>query len=172
MDNDAVVINHARALMERGHPSVDVVAADLRKPQEIVGLLRENSLIDFRLPVGLLLVAVLHFVRDSDDPYGVVRTLMSAFAPGSYLVISHATGDDARPDEVERVTETYDGSSAEGGITLRSRREIEQFFAGLELLEPGVVSISEWRHETLHEARPRVMGYGGVGAKRGPAYLP
>lgn len=91
-----------------------------------------SELIDFREPVAILLVAMLHFIRDREDPYGIVDTLTSAMAPGSYLIISHATNDHVSPEEHKAGVAVYEQASAP--IVPRSHAQILRFFDGLELV--------------------------------------
>jgi SAM-dependent methyltransferase len=141
-DTDPVVIAHSQAILA-GRPDAAVIRADLRDPAAILADDTVRRLIDFRQPVGLLLVAVLHFIDDADDPWQVVATLRDALAPGSFLVVSHATTDD-RPDLARAVEKVYNGSVA-GSWQFRSRAQIEQFFDGFELVEPGLVAAHQWR---------------------------
>lgn len=160
VDVDPVAVSHARALLPRDQ-GLGVFRADLRDTHQIIEHMTSDGLIDTSAPVAIVLNAVLHFVSDADDPYRAVSSLMDAVPAGSYLVISHATADEARPAEVWRLT-AYAGSSA--GLRMRSRSAVEAFFDGLELVEPGVVGIAEWR-DSPQQGRPRVMSYGGVGRK-------
>ncbi|MFD9939290.1 SAM-dependent methyltransferase [Nonomuraea sp. NPDC059023] len=139
VDNDPVVLVHARALLALDSDT-SVVHGDLRHPEEI---LKDGELgIDFDRPVGILLVAVLHFVARSEDPGRIIATLRDAMAPGSYLVLSHGTSD-ARAAAVTKGTEVYQNSASP--LTLRSRDEIAALFDGFAMEEPGVVWLPEWR---------------------------
>jgi len=138
VDYDRIVIVHARALLADGKRGRTVVVeADLRDPHAILEHPDTRTVIDFSRPVAILLSAILHFVPDEDDPYGVVETLVSAMAPGSYLVISHAGGEDMS-DRAREAAAEYRGATAQ--MALRSRSEILRFFDRLELVEP------EWRN--------------------------
>jgi hypothetical protein len=141
VDNDPIVHVHATALL--GGPGTASVLADLRAPEEVLNHPETQRLIDLDQPLGLLLVAVLHFVRDEEDPAGIVARLVAAMTPGSYLVLSHATGDLVPPDVGSKATRAYDRASAP--LVLRTRAEIERLFDGLELIEPGVVQLCNWR---------------------------
>ncbi|TXL83962.1 SAM-dependent methyltransferase [Streptomyces sp. IB2014 016-6] len=143
-DNDPIVLRHAEALLySTPEGRTDYIQADVREPKAI--LERAGSLLDFERPVGLSLIALMHFIPDSDgptNPYDIVRTLLDALAPGSYLMLSHATADYHRELEAP-VTNAY----ARGGIPLRPRTwaEVERFFGGLELVKPpGLVSVDRW----------------------------
>ena len=158
VDNDPVVFLHAEALMA-DNQSTTVVREDLRDAGAV--LAAAAKVLDFSQPVGLLFVACLHNIPDTDDPAGIVGRYLTAMAPGSYLVISHVTGEFA-PEKMQQVTE----ESAKRGSTFigRSKEEITSLFNGKELVDPGVVLLSYWRPEggqPEHNA-DRVWGYGGV----------
>jgi hypothetical protein len=141
VDNDPVVHAHANALLSGDNTAS--LLEDLRDPDEILADPETHRLIDFGQPVGVLLVAVLHFIRDEEDPAGILARLKAVMAPGSYLVLSHATGD-LYPREVgAEATKAYDRASAP--LVLRTRAEIERLLDGLELVEPGLVQLSHWR---------------------------
>ena len=114
--------------------------------------------------MALLLVAVLHFIPDSEDPEGIVEILRDALPAGSYLALSHATGD-IRPEAAARAAAVYDRATST--ITLRTHRDIERYFAGFDVLEPGVVQLPLWRPDGR---RPRDLstawGYCGAGRKQ------
>jgi hypothetical protein len=152
VDVDPVVVEQARALLA-GDPGATAIQANLRDPGAILRHPETRRLIDFRRPVGLLLVAVLHFLPDEDDPAGIVARLRDAVAPGSYLVVSHGTTEGCpRPDPALGEFAAELG----GPLTSRGRDQIRQLFAGFELLEPGVVWLPQWRPETPFDvgARP------------------
>jgi trans-aconitate methyltransferase len=158
VDNDPVVLAHAHQLLRNG-PGIRFVEADMRDPDEI--LARAGETLDLTRPVGLTLVAVLHALTDADDPYGIVGRLVGAVPSGSFLAISHITGD-VNPEEAEEATRRINERSAET-YTLRSRDEIARFFDGLELLDPGVVTVDRWHGQpTLGRDIPI---YGAVGRK-------
>jgi SAM-dependent methyltransferase len=148
VDNDAVVIAHANGLLA-ATDGVAVVDGDLRRPGEILAHPGTRRLIDFSRPVAVLLVAVLHFVDDEDDPAAILRTLREAMAPGSYLIISHT---------IDESTEAVTGSARAGfqraGSPLfpRTRARVLEFFEGFELLEPGLVDVQNWRPGDTEEA--------------------
>jgi hypothetical protein len=141
-DVDPVVIAHSRAILA-GNENAAIIRADVREPAAILADAAVPRLIDFSQPVGLLLVAVLHFVADEDDPWQIVGTLRDALAPGSYLVVSHATTE-GRPDLARAITTVYNRSVA-GSWQFRSRAQIERLFDGFDLVDPGVVPAHEWR---------------------------
>jgi SAM-dependent methyltransferase len=164
VDNDPIVLAHARALMA-GTPegSVTFIQADLRDPEAILGDPAVAATLDLAQPVGLVLVGVMHHLRDNDDPRRVVATLVDALAPGSYLVLSQTTPD-FDPDAMGRLA----AASEQGGIpnVPRSLADTEPFFAGLELVEPGLVAMAAWCPDPGAERDPRsVYAYGGVARK-------
>lgn len=146
VDNSPLVLVHARALLTGTAPGqIAYLDADLRAPQTILTSPELRRVIDFGRPVGLLLVAILHFIAEADDPAGLVGTYLDALPPGSCLVLSHATGDHMAPDIAEKATAaaTRDG----GTFQLRNHDQIAAFFDGLEFVEPGLVSVTDWRPE-------------------------
>jgi hypothetical protein len=119
--------------------------------------------LDFAQPVGLVLVGVMHHLGDGDDPRRVVATLVGALAPGSYLVLTQST-----PDFDPEAMAALAAASEQGGIANvpRSRADTEPFFAGLELVEPGLVPMADWRPDPGAEREPgTVHAYGGVARK-------
>ena len=166
VDHDPLVLAHSRELLAgdpRGRTAF--VAADLRDVEALLAAPELTATIDLGRPVGLLLVAIMHFVGDDDDPYGVVRRLVEALPPGSFLALSHLTGDfDAA--SWEHVAAIYRRS----GVTMqvRSRAAVERFFAGLELVDPGVRVLPAWRPEPGAAEPPpdaQVSVYGGLARK-------
>jgi SAM-dependent methyltransferase len=142
VDNDPLVLAHARALLTSSREGVcEVVDGDLRDPETIVKDAAQT--LDFTRPVAVLLVAVAHFLDDADDPARVVATLASLLAPGSCVAISHLTSDFA-PEQVGAGVAAYN-ALVPAGITARTHREITGLFGGLSLVPPGVVPVSEWR---------------------------
>jgi hypothetical protein len=105
-------------------------------------------------PVALMLVATMHFITDDQDPYGIFQTLRQALPPGSYVVMSHATGDYLTPEEYAFSVK----ANARSGVPfrLRSREEFSRFFDGLELLPPGIGSVVEWRSDVPPQDHPSV----------------
>jgi SAM-dependent methyltransferase len=162
VDNDPIVHVHADALLT-GTGTTRIVLADLREPEVILADPGVGELIDFGQPVGLLLVAILHFITDADDPGRIVATLRDALAPGSFLVLSHATGD-FRTEAARQAAAVYD--QATSTITLRGHAQVAGLFDGWDLVEPGLVQLHLWRPDGK-PPRPKdlgkVWGYGGVG---------
>lgn len=142
VDNDPLVLAHARALLTSTPPGAsDYIEADLRDPAVI--LAQAAQTLDFARPVGMLLLAVLHFLPDAADPAGVVAALAGGLAPGSYVAISHLTADFA-PEQVTAATTAYN-ALAPVPVTARTHAQVTALFGGLRLLPPGVVKVSEWR---------------------------
>jgi trans-aconitate methyltransferase len=129
-------------------PNVTLITADLRDPDALLSHPTVRSMIDFTEPAGLLMTAVLHFVADDRDPWGLLARYVAALAPGSYLALSHATSDGLPPLAVHAMVETY--ANATEQLTLRSRAEVERFFAGMEMVAPyrgatdGLTFVGQW----------------------------
>ena len=154
VDNDPIVLAHARALLTTGPAGrTAYIDADLRDVEHILGSADLRDTLDLSQPVGLLLIAVMHFMPDEDDPYRLASELLAALPSGSYLALSHLTGD-FDPAAWEGVAAVYRRSGVI--MRVRSHAEIEQFFAGLDLIEPGVVSLPRWRPD------PTDMGQAGI----------
>ncbi|MEU6042113.1 SAM-dependent methyltransferase [Streptomyces griseus] len=161
-DNDPIVLRHAEALLVSSpEGATDYLHADVREPEAILELARK--VLDFDRPIALSLIALMHFLRDEDDPYGITRALVGALAPGSFLVLSHGTADQ-HPELREETEKAY----RKGAIALRmrTRAEVEPFFEGLELVAPGLVPAAEWYQEQPAPAQERSGFYVGVGRVR------
>jgi trans-aconitate methyltransferase len=170
VDNDPIVLAHARALMT-SHVAgrTAFLAADLHQPDAILDDPALQSTLELDQPVALMLVAILMFLPDLEDPYGIVARLLEKLPSGSYLAISHPTADFDEPAMAGAVA-----ASKRSGIDLvpRSRAEVERFFTGLELVEPGVVPVTAWRPDGQPPAEPERASsmeplniYAGVGRK-------
>ncbi|WP_024806022.1 SAM-dependent methyltransferase [Nocardia sp. BMG51109] len=142
VDNDPLVLTHARALMNstpEGRTSY--VEADVTTPDDILTAPALLNTLDLSTPVAVSLVALLHFIPDSKHPYDIVTTLMDACPAGSYLVTSHATPDfDA--ETFAKITEIYQAGGMDAQF--RTREEIERLFTGLQLVEPGITTPHRW----------------------------
>jgi SAM-dependent methyltransferase len=167
-DNDAVAVGHSTLLLD-GTPGTAVIQGDLRDPARILNHPDTRRLIDFTQPVGLLLVAVLHLVPDSDHPGEVLAALRDALAPGSYLVISHACGD-AKPDVTSAFGTVYNSRVAARAV-IRTREQIARFFDGFTIVDPGLVWTSQWRPDSPEDVPEDPSKYwllAGMGRYDGP----
>jgi len=168
VDNDPMIRAYASELLAEDGTTI-VVTADLREPDAVLEELR--TLIDFDQPAGLLMTAVLHFVSDEGDPWGLVARYVDALAPGSYLAISHATYDGLPPRLVQASTEVYEQTKADWHP--RPRGEVERFFTGLQIVppykgaEPAVTHLGVWGAEDpeLADSDGSHWWYGGVGRR-------
>ena len=143
VDNDPIVLAHARALLAN-NPLTTVVQADLREPEGIIGHPEITSRIDFDEPVGLLLLAILHFIPDGDRPAGIVAGLRAALAPGGYLAITHGHRGAITRDVEDQVRSAY-GRTGAGDLIPRGVDEVAEVFAGTELVGSGLVQVADWR---------------------------
>jgi hypothetical protein len=162
VDYDPVVLTHARALLTSAPGGVtDYIDADLRDPPKI---LREAArTLDFSQPVAVMLIAVMHLIVDADDPYGLVGRLMSAVPAGSYLALSQVASD-IEPERMAEAARRYNRMAHETQRH-RTHQEVMRFFDGLDLVDPGLVAVHEWRPgpEGPHGARSGM--WGGVARK-------
>jgi hypothetical protein len=162
-DNDPIVLAHARALLtSTPQGATDYLDADLRDTGSILRAAAQT--LDFGQPIALMLLIILHMIPDSDDPYGIVGTLVRALPSGSYLVLAHPASDirAARMAEMtRRVNQRMSGPPA----TMRDRAAITRFFGGLDLLEPGVVQPQQWRPEPGALSPAQVTAWCGVARK-------
>ncbi|MER8182467.1 SAM-dependent methyltransferase [Kitasatospora sp. NPDC094015] len=165
VDNDPIVLVHGRALLTGSATgTVNVVQGDLRDPKSVLADPAVRAVIDFDRPVALLLYAVLHFIDEADDPYGIVRTLLDALPSGSHLALSHGTADFLTTEEADRGPAVYRGATAQ--LTMRSKDQVARFFDGLELAEPGLVTAPLWRpDEEPQDTDHQVAIWAGVGRK-------
>ena len=162
VDNDPVVLLHARALLTSSPAGATAfVAADLREPRTILD--EAAKTLDFSQPLALLLLGILHNVGDKYDPYGLVRALAGALPAGSYLAIGHLTAD-IYP-EMTAFAAALNERNLDAPMVLRDHAQVTSFFDGLELVEPGVVQLSKWRPESELEAAAAAALWGGVARK-------
>ena len=164
VDNDPLVLAQSRSLLaSSAEGATAYLDADLRDLDRILGDPVLQETLDLARPVALMLVAVLHFIPDRDDPYAIVRRLVDALAPGSYLVLSHATFDPLDAATVARLNEVDEGGDPP--FCPRSLDEVARLVEGLDLLEPGIVSVADWRAQDEPRPRPapaEVAWYGAV----------
>ncbi|MGH3327669.1 MAG: SAM-dependent methyltransferase [Streptomycetales bacterium] len=159
-DNDPMVVVHNRARLATDD-GVEAIVGDVRDPEAILSDPHVQELIDFGEPVGVLVIAVLHFISDEEDPAGALARFRERMVSGSYLVITQITADSA-PEGLAQARAA--GASAGTNPTFRSRDEVACLFDGFELLAPGLVDVQQWRPE--HDAAPtQLKAAGGVGRK-------
>jgi hypothetical protein len=167
VDNDPIVMTHARALTV-GSPQgrTGYLEADVREPEAILTDPGVRTVLDFNRPIALMLVAVLHFVHDDDQARSVVRQLLDALPSGSYLVASNVTTDLVDAEQAAKHDEMY--ATGRSDARVRTKAEFARFFAGLELVEPGIVAVSEWQPDRPAGERPApadISIYGAVGRR-------
>lgn len=162
VDIDPIVLAHGRALLAT-NPHTTVVTADMRDPKGVLGHPDVAGLLDFDRPVAVLFVAVFHFIRDTEDPAGIVRAFRDALAPGSYLALSHLTTEGPPAEAVARTEEAY--ANATSPMIFRPRSAVERLFDGFDLVEPGLVRPWQWRPDDAAKERTEWL-YAGVGKLR------
>jgi len=153
-DNDPVIHAHANALLT-GTGTTKIILADLRDPEKIIAAAGE--FLDFTKPIGLLLVAILHFIPDNEDPAGIVAAFRDALPPASFLALSHGTTDFHPAEVTGTAAAAYDGAAAP--LVLRPRAAIERFLVGFTPEDPGLVQVPLWRPDT----RPRPKDLAKIG---------
>ena len=162
VDNDPIVLSHAQALLKSNRQGACAyLDADLRDPEAI--LAAAAGTLDFSQPVAVMLIAVLHFVGDDSQASAIVRQLTDACAPGSFVTISHAASDIDAKQQTEMVRRLNESVAEKA--TLRDRAGVTRLFDGLDLVEPGVVRVADWRPDSDVEAASPTGLWGGVAAK-------
>jgi S-adenosyl methyltransferase len=165
VDNDPVVLAHSHELMHSTpEGEATFLIGDVHEPEEILD--RAAATLDFTEPVAVMLVAILHHVLDEDDPYGIVARLLDRVPPGSYLAISHLASD-IEPERMTALARSVP-QGASYRFAMRTRDEVARFFAGLDLVEPGLVSIDRWHPAGLPapaEEEPQAHHWGAVARK-------
>ncbi|WP_420031699.1 SAM-dependent methyltransferase [Streptomyces sp. cg28] len=157
-DNDPLVLRHAQALLEGSPEGVtDYLMGDVREPDAI--LEHARTVLDFERPIALSLIALLHFVTEDQDPYGIVARLVGALPPGSFLTLTNASPD-WRPDLAAQVVDEYERAGIR--LAFRTRAEVARFFDGLDLLEPGLVAATDWYRGDTAPAPEESGIYGAV----------
>ncbi|HJP75236.1 MAG TPA: SAM-dependent methyltransferase [Pseudonocardiaceae bacterium] len=152
VDNEPIAVAHARQLLA-DDPNTAMVAADLRDADTVLNHPDTRALLDFRRPIGLLMVAVFHFVPDGDDPAGIVARYASAVADGSYVAISHYTRDgydEAKSERVRKAMQTYQRTATP--VYARSATQLGELVNGLEIVPPGIVWTPLWRPDSSEPA--------------------
>jgi hypothetical protein len=162
VDNDPIVLSHAQALL-RSSPqgACAYLDADLRDPDGILD--QAARTLDFSQPVAVMLIAVMHFIGDEDEAAAIMRKLMEACASGSFVAISHVASDIDAQQQGEMVRRL--NQSVAEKATMRDRAGVTRLFAGLELVEPGVVRVAQWRPDSEIEAASPTGLWGGVARK-------
>ncbi|RAY16156.1 hypothetical protein DPM19_04325 [Actinomadura craniellae] len=164
VDSDEVAVAHARELL-RDDPQTTVLHADLREVERVMGAPELHGLLDLERPVAVLLLSVLQFVPDEDDPAGVVAAYRDRIAVGSHLVLSHATAE-GLTEQASAITDLY--ARSENPIRYRPTEQVRRMFEGFGLVEPGLVHLPQWRPDGSAEALrhlEQVHGAAGVGIK-------
>lgn len=162
VDNDPIVGVHAHALLT-GTGTTAFALADAREPAGILEHPNVRDTLDFSRPVALMLVGVLHFITDREDPQAIVKTLRDALPEGSCLVLSHATSDLI---DTREITDAYNRNSS-ASLNMRSHAQISGFFDGFDLIEPGLVLVADWRPQEPVDPGAEKLGiYGGIGMLR------
>lgn len=166
VDNDPIVLAHAHTLM-RGTVEGKAVylQLDLRDPDTV--MTEASRTLDFERPIGLMLVSILHLIPDEDRPYEIVAGMLEALPSGSYLAIAHLASD-IEPEAMRALSDRLEETEMEERPALRSRAEVARFFDGLEMVEPGLVTIDEWRPEGGRSQEPGLVHPFWAGVARKP----
>ena len=163
IDNDPIVLAHARVLMaDHNHGRTVFIHADARDPKALLAEPVLRDVIDFSRPVAVLMIGILHFMEDRDRPGDLIRTLLDAVPSGSYLAASHGTPDFA-PRIGDAVQAAYQASSMP--CRVRTAAEVHELLAGVELVDPGLVLLAEWRPDGPVPADRQQITYAAVGRK-------
>jgi hypothetical protein len=165
VDIDPVALAHSKATLD-GDDKAAIIEADLREPEKILAHPEVERLIDFTEPVGLLMVSMLHFIPDEENPGDLLKRLTRPLGSGSYLTISHITFDEQSASAVKAIRRLFTGATASSNP--RGHAEIRAFFDGFDLLDPGLVFIPQWRPDgpgPFSDQPERSWGYVGVGRK-------
>jgi len=167
VDTDPVAVSHTRQMLA-GDPTTAVLRADLRTPEDILDSPEVRDTLDLDRPVAVMLIMILHFIHDEDNPAGVLARFRDALPAGSMLAVAHGSPNtENMPDEhLHRTREMYEKSVAQ--VRLRTRPEVAALFDGWQLVEPGVVWIPDWRPDPTDagpESRMPNAGYAGVAVK-------
>jgi S-adenosyl methyltransferase len=164
VDYDPVVLAHARALLVSSDVGATAyIDADLRDTDAI--LAKAAELLDFSQPVAITLLAVLHAIPDADDPHAIVATLTDVVPAGSYLAVSHS-GSDLFVEDTKETFSTVINQTIQQQYTPRSREQVAAFFAGMDLVTPGLVPVEEWRPGPAIATEGRSAVYGAIGRER------
>ncbi|MEV4734374.1 SAM-dependent methyltransferase [Saccharopolyspora sp. NPDC049426] len=164
VDNEPVAVAHSRSILN-GNENATIVQADLRDVDDVLESPETQRLLDFSQPVAVMMVALVHFVPESAKPREIIGRYHDKLAPGSYLGFSHVTGEEF-PEGVQGLVKLYENST--NPVTLRTRAEVAELVSDFELVDPGVVYVSEWHPdspEDVGEHPEETIVYGLVGRK-------
>jgi len=165
VDYDPIVLAHARALLTGGGAgATEYIDADVRDTDKILSQARQ--LLDFSEPVAITMVSLMHAIPDSDDPHAIVARLLDAVPPGSFVAMSHMASD-ILDDSKQQGLESATGRLIQQQLTYRSREQVARFFAGTDLVPPGLVRVEEWRPDDDAAEATRSFLWSGVGRKPG-----
>jgi len=165
VDYDPIVLAHARALLTGGGAgATEYIDADVRDTDKILSQARQ--LLDFSEPVAITMVSLMHAIPDSDDPHAIVARLLDAVPPGSFVAMSHMASD-ILDDSKQQGLESATGRLIQQQLTYRSREQVARFFAGTDLVPPGLVRVEEWRPDGDAAEATRSFLWSGVGRKPG-----
>jgi len=166
VDVDPVAVAHSRAILT-GNDLVTVLQRDVRNAESVLGAPEVRGLLDFDRPIGVLMVALLHFVPDDEDPQGIVAAYRDAIPAGSHLAVSHVGYEEGDWDPAwDRATGTYNRGVTQ--LVWRRGHEVEALFKGFDLVEPGVTRLPLWHPESpddVGEDAARFVSFGAVGRK-------
>jgi hypothetical protein len=160
VDIDPVAVTHSRTILG-DDPRTSVLHADLRRPDLLLQRPEVTDLLDFSRPVAVMMVAVLHFVPDADDPAAIIAGYRDAMAPGSFLVVSHATHE-GQPQRADEHQQLYQRTATP--MSMRSRAELQALLDGFDVVDPGVVYLPLWRPESLDEVDEHPERFTGLAA--------
>jgi hypothetical protein len=164
VDYDPVVLAHARALLTSHHAgATKYIDADLRDTGTVLSQARQ--FFDFTKPVAITLLATLHAIPEADDPHAIVATLLDAVPPGSYLALSHIASDLLDVQTQQGITGVSD-RMIQQDFSFRTHDEVTRFFAGTDLVPPGIVRVEEWRPAGRSDDTARSSLWAGIGRKR------
>jgi hypothetical protein len=168
VDKDPIAVAHSE-LMLADNDRADILRADMRDPESIIDSSEARRLLDFGKPIGMLLVMMIHWVPDQDDPWSLVARYREALPEGSYLALSHVTAEQ-REDQVTEVQGTIKQSRSADQLTPRTHEQVLRFFDGFDLVEPGLVGCGMWHPrgpgDIADDPELNSHVYAGVGKKR------
>lgn len=165
VDNDPIAVAYSAKLL-RDNPNATVVEADLRDPEAVLHTPEANRLLDWEQPVAVMMVAVLHFIQDSDQPAAIIAGYRDAVAPGSFLVVSHAS-QEGQPERADAHQDLYRQRTTTP-MTMRTRAQVTELFGGFDLVVPGIVYLPLWRPtapDDVDDHPERFTGLAAVGRK-------